>query len=416
MAAIVLQRASHDVLVLERFPAESFKDQGAGIGLRLEVAEFLAAVGIDEKTMRIQDGAPNFKVIDADGSSLAEFPLPARTRGMTWRELTRALKEGLLSDARASGRREDDLYRFGSTVTAIKQTPDGRLSMTYQTSGSNEGSEPESHTIPDVDLVIGADGANSTVRTLMYQHLKQPEPVHEPAGYICYRGVLPRSSASVELQDLYEHTAVTQAGPSFSTMSYRVPGRDTTKDDADICFICYHRLSDDKLEIMMTDKTGRRRRNVVTPADMSDEAEGFLRADICSYSAPPIRALAEGADEVMVHAISSISVPQRAFLGGKVLLIGDAGGAARPHVFAGTSKGAFDALKLRDLVEGVIDVEKWEKDVTEYGTAVIDAATEIGDTLLGTGDENGLARFEKQNVVMARMAAVCGKLRQEMQR
>lgn len=67
-----------------------------------------------------------------------------------------------------------------------------------------------------------------------------------------------------------------------------------------------------------------------------------------------------------IQAITDSLSPRAVFMGGKVILAGDALAGFRPHTTAGTAQGAMHALLLRDVFEDRLTIEGWEEKVMGF--------------------------------------------------
>jgi 2-polyprenyl-6-methoxyphenol hydroxylase-like FAD-dependent oxidoreductase len=65
--------------------------------------------------------------------------------------------------------------------------------------------------------------------------------------------------------------------------------------------------------------------------------------------------------EPFVSAIRDCPATRSVFWGGKIVLLGDAFALCRPHAGGSTSQAAFQALELKKVLEGEIDLGEWEK-------------------------------------------------------
>jgi 2-polyprenyl-6-methoxyphenol hydroxylase-like FAD-dependent oxidoreductase len=148
-AALLLGSAGASVTLLERVAEPAAV--GAGILLQPNGLAVLYALGLDEELQRAAWRTPPAAVRDPTGSSLLELPLPDFGRGLDHALVLRRshLYGVLLAAVHAH---PAITVRLGAKVTWA--SPDGTVRSCRQ------GVEAES----TVDLVVGADGAASTVR------------------------------------------------------------------------------------------------------------------------------------------------------------------------------------------------------------------------------------------------------------
>ncbi|TGD96334.1 FAD-dependent oxidoreductase [Methylobacterium nonmethylotrophicum] len=165
-----LARMPAEVICLERSPAGDQDEAGTGLNigpnamtaLRLhlpDLAGTLAAAGLPWRrwTADLTDGT---RLLDLDVAALARGP-GLRIR---WAELYRILRRGLP-------------VRYGCEATDLLRQPDGRASVRVATPAGPE-------TIPDVDLVVAADGRYSRLRRLI---AGPSQPRH--LGIVMYRAL-----------------------------------------------------------------------------------------------------------------------------------------------------------------------------------------------------------------------------------
>lgn len=85
----------------------------------------------------------------------------------------------------------------------------------------------------------------------------------------------------------------------------------------------------------------------------------------------PFLELVHKIKQPFITAVSDTSASQASFLGGKLLLVGDALTLFRPHVGLATNQGAFHALLLKKVLVGEISIAEWEIQVLEYANLTL---------------------------------------------
>ncbi|GAA2501190.1 FAD-dependent monooxygenase [Winogradskya humida] len=147
--ALLLGRAGWDVTVAEIAP--SLRTGGQTVDLRGDSRDVLERMGLLDACLERLVPQRGAAWIDAAGHPQAEMPVSAFDgQGLvSSHELLRSDLSHILNDA--AGRHAT--YRFGDTVTALTGTR-----ATFRSDGTTE----------DFDLVVGADGAHSRVRTLAF--------------------------------------------------------------------------------------------------------------------------------------------------------------------------------------------------------------------------------------------------------
>ena len=170
VAAMALQRAGIAATVHEAHPAPA-GDVGAWLGVQVNGLDALAAVGAEEAVRAAGFPTPVIEFRNGAGRVLGELPTgdPAgvRATGISLRrsELYLALHE------EAVGRGVE--VRYGSRLVSAEDTGDGVTAVFDD--GRTE----------TADLLVGADGVRSTVRTLVDPAAPPPRfvPVLTTAGY-----------------------------------------------------------------------------------------------------------------------------------------------------------------------------------------------------------------------------------------
>ncbi|RAJ31286.1 2-polyprenyl-6-methoxyphenol hydroxylase-like FAD-dependent oxidoreductase [Kitasatospora sp. SolWspMP-SS2h] len=151
-----LTRYGHRCVVVERAP--TLRTAGQNIDIRGAGREVIRRMELEESVGAAGTGEKGTRFVGRDGGTVAEFPVGGSdsdglTAGM---EILRGdLARLLVERSTGSGRGGGAEYRFGDSVTALRQDADHvRASFA---GGSTE----------DFDLVIAADGMRSTTRPLI---------------------------------------------------------------------------------------------------------------------------------------------------------------------------------------------------------------------------------------------------------
>jgi 2-polyprenyl-6-methoxyphenol hydroxylase-like FAD-dependent oxidoreductase len=223
---------------------------------------------------------------------------------------------------------------FGTTVQALTQDADG-VDLTL-----SDGSASR------VDLLVGADGLNSGVRTMIGIDVKP-----EPTGMGIWRAFVPRP-ADVTHTDLY------YGGPMY------IAGYCPTSED-----MMYAYLVEDK-----QDRTG------VSP----EQGAEIMREASRAYGGPweQIRE-SLGADSRVNYTWFTAHLIDGPWNRGRVVLIGDAAHSCPPTIAQGGAQAAEDALVLCDILAraSVVDDAVWEEFTRrrlERARTIVDASVQLG--------------------------------------
>lgn len=259
-------------------------------------------------------------------------------------------------------------YHPGKTLVDFHQA-DEQITATFA-DGTQESA----------NLLIGADGPNSTVR-------KRLLPGYEPqyAGYVAYRGLVEESKLAPEVANLMRERFVFYQFPNSHILQYVIPGEDESLQPEErrfnwVWYVNYDETTE--LAEILTDKNGRRRGYSISPGLMAPDVEQQMRQYADQVLAPPFQQLVAATEEPFVQAILDLGVPQMAF--DRIALVGDAAFIPRPHTAASVSKGAANAIALADaLTTQDHDVPKaldaWENEQLRLGMHLWQAGQDLGE-------------------------------------
>src|SRR3954449_5925929 len=173
-SAIALRRAGIDVELVERFPTRDVPGSELMVG-----GSFLRALDVlqvAERCIEVGIGLDTTRLCAADGQVLAEVAMPSVARSDLPRAagITRNNLLGVLLDT-AEGM--GSVVRHGTTIAGIENGV-GEIGVVF--SDGRSGS---------YDLVVGADGVRSTVRSLTMPDAPQPRYT----GQGVWRACVPRT-------------------------------------------------------------------------------------------------------------------------------------------------------------------------------------------------------------------------------
>ena len=294
-AAIALRQRGVDVDVVEINPR--WDVYGVGIIQPGNAIRALDALGIAEKAVAQGFAMKGSRFHDAQGNLLGEVPaldlLGPRYPPMNG--LTRPKLHALFQDAvKASGA----AVHLGLTVDTVGE--DGAVVLSDGSAG-------------DYDLVVGADGIHSKVRTVVFPDA--PEPAY--TGQVVWRYNVPRPDG-LETLDMFVgangKAGFVPLGPDLMYVLYieAVPPEKVKMPDDRLAEIFRERLAE------FGGPVGEVRDRHITDAS-----------------------------KVVVRPVESLLVP-KPWHRGKVVLIGDAAHASSPHVGQGGAMAMEDALVLAE--------------------------------------------------------------------
>jgi 2,6-dihydroxypyridine 3-monooxygenase len=324
-AALWLRDAGCDVEVFERARAP-LEGRGAGIALNPATIRYVDVPAVAARCVRY---------LADDGSTAHEEPCSYRLTSYN------ALYDGLLD------RLDPDRYHLGAECVDFEHDP---LAAVFA-DGRRER----------CDLLVFADGINSTGRRLLLPHV---EPQY--AGYVAWRGIMDAVAPSLEDAVTYH------VRPDGHAIAYPIPGRVFN-------WLWYRNVeAGPELDDLLTGKAGVRSGGSLPPGLVREEHVRALHADAEALP-PPFAELLTRTPEPFIQVIVDVAVPRMAFE--RVCLIGDAAFALRPHVAAGTAKAAEDGWKLAESLRRCEGLEVWETRQLSLGRAALLRARAAGERL-----------------------------------
>ena len=134
-------------------------------------------------------------------------------------------------------------------------------------------------------------------------------------------------------------------------------------------FIWYCNYAEDSQEFtnIMTDKDGYRHRTTLPIGKMRDEVWAKQKDFATEVLPAPFAELVNKTTQPFVSTVADIPLPSGAtFFDGKLLLVGDALQAFRPHVASSTNQAALHALLLEKVLKDELSLEEWERQALQY--------------------------------------------------
>ena len=351
-AANLLRRAGWDVLVLER-AASSLGDRGTGIGTRDELFAVMRRIGL---TLDATIGVEVQSRIGLNRSGEIVHQRPVRAVTSAWSRVWRPLKGAL----------PDELYRSASAVMQVADASCGLVAVL------DDGTRIEA------DLLVGADGLHSTVRS---QYLPDVTPAY--AGYVAWRGVVDEHQVSAALGDFLFNHMVFGFPEGELALSLPMPGPDDgpRRRGRRCHFVWFRPASEADLAALCTDASGRCYGVSIPPPLIRPELIAGVRVDADRLLAPQLAALVHATPQIILQPIFDLQSPRIAF--GRVALLGDAAFVARPHVASGVMKAAIDAETLADALAAsagdvVAALARYEAARQPYGAWLVARGRHIG--------------------------------------
>ncbi|MEH2419566.1 MAG: FAD binding domain-containing protein [Nostoc sp.] len=320
----LLRSIGWQVDIYERSP-HLLDSRGGGIVLQLDVIEAFQRAGILQDKLGVV--AQERYYLKRDGSIQR---MPMRQTLTSWNLLYASMQRQFPDEHYHQGKCLSEIEQNGNQVTAI--FGDG----TRETG----------------DLLVGADGPNSTIRQLLL-----PSYTPQYAGYVGYRGLVDEWELDPETAAIFTERFVFFQFPNSHILQYVIPGENESLVPGErrfnwVWYVNYDQTTE--LPYILTDKHGKRRDFSIPPGLIAPSVEQEMRLYANRVLVTPFQKLVAATKEPFVQAILDLGMPQMTF--DRIALVGDAAFIPRPHTAASTSKAAANAIALVDALMDHQDV------------------------------------------------------------
>jgi len=318
--ATLLARVGWHAEIYERAENE-LTGRGAGIVTHAPMRAVLAAAGCDpNRDLGIAvDGR---RTLDRAGAVVAHHHCPQMLT--SWDRVFRLLRESFPAER----------YHLGKELRRLEPSAD--CVVAHFADGS----------AIEAALVVGADGFRSTVRV---QILPEIKPIY--AGYVAWRGLVAESALSAATHaDLFD-ALVFSLPPGEQCLTYPVAGpeNDLRPGHRRCNLVWYRTVPDAELTRMLTDAGGRLHALGIPPPLVRPEIIAQLHETARALLPPQLDEVVQLTARPFLQPIYDVETSRMCM--GRVALVGDAAFLARPHVAAGVTKAAEDAMALADALQ-----------------------------------------------------------------
>ncbi|GIZ36827.1 hypothetical protein CKM354_000029400 [Cercospora kikuchii] len=349
MIGFLLKKNGHNVTILEQSTTSVREGTAAGVGLALHVRTFFEdELGIDGNVLGILH--KGFEVLDQNLNVKAFIPKP--TRVTSWdcayyqlRAKFDGLKSSYVKDAEMIVTKGTAIYEVGKKVLNVE--PEGnRMATVVEDIATGKSQRYYS------DIIIAADGANSSIRRQLNPNLAREEP-----GYVLWRGTVRTGDLPPDTRATFENRALVWAGTYTYAITYTIPGDDGSLEPgfSHINFVWYTWPTHSSADDILTDTTGHRHRSTVPKGKLRPDiwkAQVEIAKNVLPTKLYELVCLIE---TPFVTKVTSMCAPKAAYLDNKVFLIGDALTQAQPNNGQGANLAAFAAKGLAEAIGKVDD-------------------------------------------------------------
>lgn len=309
--AVLLHRLGAKVTVLERSLGQ-ISQQGAGIMLPIAVIDQCIALDLfDQDTPRFVMHSRSFSRKLYSASTAEKFWEQAiQGAALNWMDVYRNLRKRLAPDC----------YQTQKTVQHIQKNADG---YDIRTSDGK---------IIFADMVIAADGVDSTIRAQLIPNTKEAY-----AGYVAWRGVLDDATLNTENHVPYY---VFQNG---HMLLYRIPASDyaTTKKTL-LNWLIYENNPAISLCELLKDKNGQQHTRSISAGNLHHDQKEYLHLFARKNLPTAIADIVRQTLNPFVQTIFDFQLP--AYAANNIIFAGDAAATLRPHSGSGVLKALMNAI------------------------------------------------------------------------
>lgn len=353
-AGILLARDGHDVKIYER-SSSGFAGRGAGLVPQREVFQMLREIGVEHLA--------TFGVVSHDRIWFERSGAIAQRAHMPQTQISWDLLYSTVAE-----RLDPGTYVLGKPVVAVRE--EAGYSLLEFADG----------TVESADLVIGADGVGSTVRSAI-----NSDTDSKYVGYVAWRGLIPEDELPRQAKALVGNFAFYTV-PGNHALGYLVPGPtgDISDGNRRYNWVWYRFVDATEIPALFTGASGKEYQYSLPRGELSNEGRARLRADADHFLPEPF-ALAVAAEPTpSVQAIFDYECEH--MVGRATALIGDAAFVARPHTAMGVAKAAADVMALRNQLRQYSDLyqalKDYESERIEIGKSTVAYGRQLGASAL----------------------------------
>ncbi|KAM0355086.1 hypothetical protein ACHAPU_000943 [Fusarium lateritium] len=262
-------------------------------------------------------------------------------------------------------------YRGGKKVTGIKELKD---TVVVEYVDVQDG---KTETI-ETDMLIGADGSNSTVRDLVGATFDK-----NYSGYIVWRGMVKESDLSETTREFFASGFCSDMMWRGYLLCYKVPSDqgDFSAGGAILNYLLYENVAEgsSKMVEIFTDTKGQLHQNTVPRGTVRPDMWDRARVEHLPCLAPPFAELLSKTYHPFVSKIGDGICDSPSHFGGKVILTGEAFCSIRPHTGAASELSAVHNELMLKMRKSDITPDEWEEQARLKSRKFMMAARAVGE-------------------------------------
>jgi len=351
MAARLLAQRGWAAHVFERVP-NALSGRGAGIGTHPEFFDVLRAAGLPASP-EIGVYVTTRRMFARDGRVMLEHCYPQVLAH--WDSVYSLLLGSI----------DRNCYHLGKRMMEFTRRHDA-VSIRFEDGDTF-----------DADLLLGADGIRSNVRSVMFPDIT---PLY--ASYVAWRGTVPEEcfSASTRASMLDHFCFCLPLGEQMAGYPVRRVKGGHVGSQRDFNFVWYRPIDERQLGTLLTDASGRRHELNIPPPLVDPRHKQKAKEDAEQTLAPQFAEAVKLADSLFFQPIYDVETPR--MIDDRIALLGDAAFVARPHLGAGVTKGFSDAIALCEALDRSISIEHalqdFETERLPIGRRMVEQARHLG--------------------------------------
>ncbi|OZJ03811.1 hypothetical protein BZG36_03011 [Bifiguratus adelaidae] len=357
MAGTVFRRLSHNVTIIERSPTAQLASRGAGIVVGPHLAEFLSQYDTSRTPYYVASKQRQY--LDKAGHLI---DVEQREQRMTsWDLLYSILRKAFSEDGEGYGKGE---YMFDAKYVGHDVHEDGlRVSVKREKAGTTLNMQ--------ADFAIAAEGAQSSVRDSI-----SPEAKRKYAGYVAWRGLVEETNVPKEAHVFLETFTFFHA-PATQILAYLIPGPggDLRPGKRRLNWVWYenYEYGSDAWKEALTDTQGKTHEWTVPSGKVNPQAVKEVK-------------------EPFLQAISDVHASRLVNKSGRIIIVGDASSAPRPHTARSTDQAAHHALELAQIFvniePGILISPSFTSKLNEWQRHTLYSNKQLRDNGIRLGDHS----------------------------